>query len=217
MAFIAYYRVSTSKQGESGLGLEAQQEAVKRYLKDDPESLIAEYTEVESGTKVYRPELEKAVEHAKREKATLIIAKLDRLYRSVYGISSLMNSGVQFVSLDAPFADKFNLHILAAVAEFEAERISERIKAALAAKRARGESLGNMDNLRKYGLKGHATMKKQANQFAANILPIIKELQDAGYTTLAEIAHILNMRGIKTARNGKWHPNTVKRVLERPI
>ena len=123
MGYIAYYRVSTTKQGESGLGLEGQKEAVSRFLKDKSEPLIASYTEVESGTKVQRPKLDLAVEHAKRTKSVLVIAKLDRLYRSVYGISSLMNSGVEFVACDMPLADKFSIHIFAAVAEWKLQDI----------------------------------------------------------------------------------------------
>src|SRR5438309_5478229 len=141
--YIAYYRVSTDKQGESGLGLEAQQEAVRRVARNVV--VLAEFTEVETAKKSNtsnRPELQAAIEEAKRRSATLLIAKLDRLARNVYFISGLMESGVDFVAVDMPHANRLTIHILAAVAEHEREMISQRTRAALAAKKARGFTLG---------------------------------------------------------------------------
>ena len=141
--FVAYYRVSTDKQGKSGLGLEAQQTAVKRWLDGGTWKLLASFTEVESGKRVQRPELAKALAYCKRHKATLLIARLDRLARNVHFISGLMEAKVKFVAVDMPEATPFMLHIYAAVAQEEARAISARTKAALAAAKARGKRLGS--------------------------------------------------------------------------
>jgi DNA invertase Pin-like site-specific DNA recombinase len=140
--FVAYYRVSTDKQGQSGLGLQAQREAVMNYLNGGTWTLVAEHTEVESGKRNARPELEKALAACRRHKAKLVIAKLDRLSRNLHFITSVMESGVEFIACDNPHANKLTIHILAAVAEHEREAISERTKAALAAAKARGKKLG---------------------------------------------------------------------------
>ena len=137
---VAYFRVSTRKQGESGLGLEAQQSCVADFARYGQHEIIAVYQEIETGKRSDRPELAKAISHAKRAKATLVIAKLDRLARNVHFLSGLMESRVDFVCCDNPNANRLTLHILAAVAEDEARRISERTKAALAAYKARGGS-----------------------------------------------------------------------------
>jgi DNA invertase Pin-like site-specific DNA recombinase len=131
--FVAYYRVSTDKQGQSGLGLQAQHQAVMNYLNGGPWTLVAEHTEVESGKRNARPELQKALAACRRHKAKLVIAKLDRLSRNLHFITSVMESGVEFIACDNPHANKLTIHILAAVAEHEREAISERTKAALAA------------------------------------------------------------------------------------
>src|SRR4051812_34693876 len=141
--WVAYYRVSTQKQGNSGLGLDAQRDAVLGYLNGGDWQLVAEFTEVESGKKNDRPELAKALATCRRIGATLIIAKLDRLARNVAFVSNLMEAGVEFVAVDMPMANKLTVHILAAVAEHEREMISARTKAALAAARARGVRLGH--------------------------------------------------------------------------
>ena len=141
--FIAYFRVSTDRQGKSGLGLEAQREAVMTYLNGGRWSLVDEFTEVESGKHSDRPELAKALAACKKRKAKLVIAKLDRLSRNLAFIAALMESGVEFVAVDMPHATKLTIHILAAVAEHEREMISERTKAALAAAKKRGQRLGN--------------------------------------------------------------------------
>src|SRR5438034_2208200 len=139
---IAYFRVSTAKQGESGLGLEGQATAVEAYSKQTGKPIVARYTEVESGKRADRPELARALAHAKRSKATLVVAKLDRLSRNVEFLAKVMNSGCEFAAADMPAANRFMLHVMAAVAEHEAKAISERTKSALAAYKARGGKLG---------------------------------------------------------------------------
>src|SRR6476660_1180485 len=140
--FVAYYRVSTDRQGRSGLGLEAQQKAVIDFLNGGASELVGEFVEVESGKKSDRPELARAIEACRKHKARLVIAKLDRLSRNLAFVATLMDSGVEFVAVDNPHANKLTIHILAAVAEHEREAISERTKAALAAAKARGKRLG---------------------------------------------------------------------------
>jgi DNA invertase Pin-like site-specific DNA recombinase len=147
--FVAYYRVSTDKQGQSGLGLDGQRQAVMNYLNGGPWRLVAEHTEVESGKRNARPELQKALAACRRHKAKLCIAKLDRLSRNLAFIATLMDSGVEFVATDNPHANKLTIHILAAVAEHEREAISQRTKAALAAAKARGKKLGGRNVLRR--------------------------------------------------------------------
>ncbi len=218
--FIAYFRVSTDRQGQSGLGLDAQRKTVMDYLNGGNWQLVGEYTEVESGKRNDRPELADALDACKRQKAKLVIAKLDRLARNVHFISGLMESGVDFVAADMPEANKLTVHLLAAVAEHEREQISARTKAALAAARARGKRLGwampeRKHEQRQAALKGADAVANKANTFAANIAPIIREVQAAGIETLQGIADALNARGIKTAMGAGWHANTVRRVLQR--
>ena len=220
--FVAYYRVSTDRQGRSGLGLEAQQKVVMDFLNGGNWSLTAEFVEVESGKRSDRPELAKALVACKRNKATLVIAKLDRLARNVAFISGLMESKVDFVAADMPEANKLTVHIMAAMAEHEREQISARTKAALAAAKARGRKLGWAIPDRKgeqeaAARKGVSVRMQQADAFAANVLPIIRDIEAAGVTTLQGIADALNARGIKTARGGTWHPTTVRNVLRRQL
>jgi len=218
--FIAYYRVSTDRQGKSGLGLEAQREAVETFLNGGNWQLVGEHTEIESGKRNDRPELAEALDACRRQKAQLVIAKLDRLARNVHFISGLMESGVDFVAADMPEANKLTVHLLAAVAEHEREQISARTKAALAAARARGKRLGwampeRQHEQRQAALKGAEAVADKADTFAANVAPIIREVQAAGITTLQGIADALNARGIKTARGRQWAPATVRNVLLR--
>ena len=213
--FVAYYRVSTHGQGRSGLGLEAQRSAVRAYLDGGRWSLIAEFTEIESGKKNDRPKLLEAMRAAKRHKATLVIAKLDRLARSVAFIAQLMEAGVEFIAVDMPAANKLTVHILAAVAEHEREAISQRTKAALAAAKARGVRLGNPTNLETAQQNSRTVRSKTSEQFVQNAMPIIKEIQATGLSSLRDITAALNARGVKTARGGEWHPTQVKRVLDR--
>ena len=169
---IPYYRVSTRKQGESGLGLEAQQSCVADFARYGQHEIIATYQEIETGKRADRPELTKAIAHSKRAKATLVIAKLDRLARNVHFLSGLMESRVDFVCCDNPHANRLTLHILAAVAEDEARRISERTKAALAAYKARGGRLGTPANLTpEAGRRGAAATRAKARTAYAAVLP----------------------------------------------
>ena len=212
--FVAYYRVSTDQQGASGLGLEAQRSAVAAYLDGGPWRLVAEHTEVESGKRADRPELAKALAACRKHKAKLVIAKLDRLSRNLAFIATLMDSGVEFVAVDNPHANKLTIHILAAVAQHEREAISERTKAALAAAKARGKRLGNprLASVRKVAV---AANRKAADAFAANVRPIIREIQASGVSSFQGIARALAARGVSTARGGRWTARMVINVLAR--
>jgi DNA invertase Pin-like site-specific DNA recombinase len=217
--FVAYYRVSTKRQGQSGLGLEAQQTAVRDYLNGGNWSLVAEVTEVESGKRKDRPKLQEALALCRLHGATLIIAKLDRLARNVAFISQLMEGEVDFVACDFPKANRLTVHILAAVAEHEREAISARTKAALAAAKARGVKLGNdgsnLANRKKGAVCGAASRKAAADQRAADVMPVIRELRSNGISSLRQIASALNERSIPAARGGAWSPAQVLRVMQR--
>lgn len=212
--FVSYIRVSTAQQGRSGLGLEAQQKAVRDYLNGGSWELVAEFVEVESGKRTDRPELDKAIKAARKAGATLIIAKLDRLARDVHFISGLMKAGVEFTAVDMPAANRLTIHILAAVAEHEREMISARTKAALQAVKARGVKLGNPTNLDVAQANSRAVRVARAEQHAANILPIVRQIQAAGATSLRAVAAALNSRGVRTPRGGEWSANQVKRVID---
>ena len=217
--FIAYYRVSTDKQGRSGLGLAAQHKAVADYLGGNGWELIAEFQEVESGKRNGRPELEKALALCKAEKAVLVVAKMDRVgRRASYVLNLLDNSGVKFKFVEMPHASDLEIGVRAVVAQEEGRLISERTKAALAEKKRQlakeGKRLGNPRP--KASLKrATASRKAKAALHAQNVLPIIKEVQESGITSLAGIARALDARGMPTARSGAWHANSVRRILER--
>ena len=215
---VAYTRVSTQRQGQSGLGLEAQREAIGRHSAATGRPVVAWYTEVESGRKSDRPELAKALAHARRGRAALVIAKLDRLARNVAFLANLMEAGVEFVACDQPSANRLTIHILAAVAEDEARRISDRTKVALAAARARGVVLGR-DNLTAEGrARGRAESARVRSERAdadhAPILPLVNELRAAGLSQRA-IADRLNGDGHLTRAGKPWHQVAVKRLLGR--
>jgi DNA invertase Pin-like site-specific DNA recombinase len=210
--FVAYFRVSTDRQGKSGLGLDAQREAVMNYLNGGRWSLVDEFTEVESGKRSDRPELEKALAACKKLKAKLVIAKLDRLSRNLAFIAALMESGVEFVAVDIPHANKLTIHILAAVAQHEREMISERTTAALAAAKKRGQRLGN-PSIAEAAKLGRAALKANARRFAANVRPIIDEIMRAGATSHNAIAAKLNERNVRTARGGTWTHVQVGAIL----
>jgi DNA invertase Pin-like site-specific DNA recombinase len=218
--FVAYYRVSTAKQGRSGLGLEAQQEAVRSYLNGGAWQLVDEVVEVESGERNDRPKLAEALRLCRLHGATLIIAKLDRLARNVAFISNLMESGVEFTAVDFPQANRLTVHILAAVAEHEAKAISTRTRDALAAAKARGKKLGgdrgNLPTVAKEGAKASVAARiAKANNRASDLAAIIEELKASGAVSLRQIAAELNARGIRTARGKEWSAVQVQRVLER--
>ena len=212
--FVAYMRVSTDKQGRSGLGLEAQEAAVAAYAQAQGGDILGRLIEVESGKRNDRPELAAALALCRKQKATLIIAKLDRLARNVAFIAGLMESGVDFIAVDMPSATRLTIHILAAVAEHEREMISARTKAALQARKARGGLLGAPDPTIGSAI-GVARVKARAAAHADNVMPIIDSVRSSGVETLAGIAAALNARGIKSARGGIWHPATVARVIGR--
>ena len=216
--FVAYYRVSTQRQGRSGLGLEAQQTAVRDYLNGGDWRLVAEVTEVESGKRSDRPKLAEALKLCRLHGAALIIAKLDRLARNVAFISNLMESGVEFHAVDFPQANRLTVHILAAVAEHEAKVISERTKAALAAAKRRGVKLGGYRGTTMTKAMRRAAAEavaKRVDARATDLAPIIAELRAAGATSLRAIAAGLNERSIPTARGGQWSAVQVSRVLGR--
>jgi DNA invertase Pin-like site-specific DNA recombinase len=214
----SYLRVSTTGQGKSGLGIDAQRAAVARFAEAEGFTIVAEHVEVETGKGSdaldRRPQLRSALAEARRLKCAVVVAKLDRLSRDVHFISGLMAHRVPFVVADlGPTADPFMLHIYAALAEKERAMISSRTKAALAAAKARGVKLGG-PNVAAAGAKGAASQKAEADRFAANVLPIIAPLRKEG-ATLRAIADILNRRGIATARGGKWFATQVAQILGR--
>ena len=205
MKFIVYYRVSTQRQGQSGLGLEAQKHACAHY------DIVAEYTEVESGKKANRPELAKALAHAKEVGATLLIAKLDRLARNVHFITGLLEAGVPITCADMPEADRTFLQMAAVFAEWEGRRISERTKAALDAAKRRGVKLGSPDPAK----GGSVTGKQRASataQVAPQAMPVINALRKAGQS-LRAIASALNEAQIPTAMGGQWHASSVRNLI----
>ena len=216
---IGYVRVSTGRQGRSGLGLEAQREAIRGFAKAEGFSLGGIFTEVETGKGAdaleRRPQLSAALEEARRCKCPVVVAKLDRLSRDVHFISGLMAHRVPFIAAElGPDVDPFILHLFAALAEKERAMISARTKAALAAAKARGVKLGGpkLKVARKNAL---ATIKANADRHAANVLPVIHEIQKSGASTLRDLAEALNARGISTARSGKWYAASVRNVLSR--
>jgi DNA invertase Pin-like site-specific DNA recombinase len=221
--FISYLRVSTARQGVSGLGLEAQREAVAQHLNGGSWVLVQEVVEVESGKRNDRPALAEALRLCRKHRATLIIAKLDRLARNVHFISGLMESGVEFVAVDMPQANRFVVHILAAVAEQEAEAISKRTKAALEAAKARGTKLGGrrvtaerFSEIAKEGRKvASAVLRAKSAAHREELRPAIEEIKATGATSLRAIATELNSRDEPTPRGGRWSAVQVSRVLNR--
>jgi DNA invertase Pin-like site-specific DNA recombinase len=215
--FVSYLRVSTDKQGHSGLGIEAQRKAVEDFLNGGRWQLLREYVEIESGKRSARPQLLAALAHAKATGATVVIAKLDRLSRNVAFISNLMESGVEFTAADMPMANRLTVHVLAAVAEYEREMISQRTRAALAVAKARGTKLGNPNGARALRGRGNApavaAVKAAARAHVAQIMPVIEAVRAEGMTSLHAIADELNRRGILTRRNGRWYPTTVRNLL----
>jgi DNA invertase Pin-like site-specific DNA recombinase len=224
---IAYLRVSTKKQGASGLGLEGQRAAVEAYGRQTGAQIIAEYVEVESGKLADRPELAKALAHVRRNKAVLIVAKLDRLARNVAFTSAIMRAGVDFICCDNPNANKLTIHILAAVAEDEAERISARTKAALAVARRKGIKLGSArpghwkgrEDRRLVGARNGAKASgavstKAATEAYQDLRPTVAELRERGLS-LRAIAKELNEQGHTTRRGRVWNPVQVARLVDR--
>lgn len=220
MKIIAYYRVSTGRQGKSGLGLDAQRQAVQAFASQSRGKIVGEYREIETGTnKRNRPTLKQAIAHARAIKATLVIAKLDRLARNVHLVSGLLESKVDFVACDQPHANKLTIHILAAVAEAEAEAISQRTRDALAAAKRRGVKLGNPENLTaearaKGAIAGAAKRRANAVDGYAHILPTMQRMRSEG-RSLAYIAQRLNDDGHTTAKGAAWSATQVMRAMQR--
>ncbi len=217
---IAYLRVSTNKQGKSGLGIEAQRAAIARFVEAEGLDLLGEHIEIETGKGSdaldRRPVLRETLALARKAKASVVVAKLDRLSRDVAFIANLMAQRVAFIVTElGTDADPFMLHIYAALAQKERAMISERTRVALAQKKAQGAMLGNRTNLPIAQAMGAAATQAVANTFAANVVPLVRDLQAAGLTTTRAIAEALNVRGIRTARGGEWHHSTVRNLLAR--
>jgi DNA invertase Pin-like site-specific DNA recombinase len=216
--FVAYYRVSTEKQGRSGLGLDAQRKAVEDYLNGGKWDLAAEFTEIESGKNSDRPALAKALQACRVYGARLVIAKLDRLSRDAHFLLGLEKAGVDFVAADMPHANRLTVGIMAMVADEERRMISARTRAALAEAKKRGKKLGGFrgkvitPEARAASLR---TRQERSQAKARDLVPIIEELKAAGAISLRQIAAGLNAKGIKTARGGEWSAGQVQRLIER--
>jgi DNA invertase Pin-like site-specific DNA recombinase len=217
---VAYYRVSTQRQGRSGLGIEAQRAAVARFANQEGIALIGHFTEVETGKGSdaldRRPQLAEALAVARLERCPVIVAKLDRLSRDVAFVAGLMANRVPFVVAElGADADPFMLHLYAALAEKERRLISERTRAALALRKQSGKKLGNPTNARDAATKGRRVSIDEADRFAERVLPLIHSLQAAGVTSLRGIARTLNERGVRTARGGTWQVSNVRNLVQR--
>ncbi len=216
---ITYIRVSTSQQGRSGLGIEAQRQALSQFAQAEGFEVAREFVEVETGKGAdamdRRPQLRAALAAARKQRCHVGVAKLDRLSRDVHFISGLMSHKVPFLVAElGPDVDPFVLHLFAALAEKERSLISTRTRQALTAAKARGVTLGNpkLHVARKNAVEA---VKAEADRYATNVLPIIREAQKAGATTLRQIAEALNARGVTTARGGQWYATSVSNVLNR--
>ncbi len=221
MKVVAYYRVSTTGQGRSGLGLDAQRSAVAAYCGGRGYEIVGEFTEIESGKVDRRPELTKAMHLAKVTGATLVVAKLDRLSRNVAFLAALQESNAPFVAADLPEANELTIHIMAAVAQAERKAISRRTKEALAMAKAKGIRLGNPNGAAALARAGQgntaslAAIKHGAERFASDLRPILADMLASGFTTLRSLAAEFNRRGIVTRRGGKWYAATVRDLLLR--
>jgi DNA invertase Pin-like site-specific DNA recombinase len=217
--FISYLRVSTERQGRSGLGLEAQRRAVEDFLNGGHWTVIKEFVEVESGKRDDRPQLAEALQLCKLTGAKLVIAKLDRLSRDAHFLLGLQKAGVPFVAADMPEANEMVVGIMAVVAQAERKMISERTKAALAVAKRRGVKLGNPNGAQHLvGLGNGAAIAKvrdNAERRSESLRPVIAEIRGVGITSVRGICAELNARGILTPRQGNWHPTSVARLLER--
>ena len=221
MQIISYLRVSTARQGVSGLGLEAQRAAVAAFASAGAHSIVTEFLEVESGSKNARPQLTAALAACRLHRATLVIAKLDRLARNVAFIANLMDGGVEFVACDLPHANRLTLHLLAAIAEHEREMISQRTKAALQAAKARGARLGNpngaaalLDGCAAAARASVVARRARAAQHAAAVGPMLATLLGAGMNS-RELAREMNRRGVPAPSGGAWYEGQVRRSMTR--
>ena len=207
--YFAYYRVSTGRQGVSGLGLDAQRAAASTFVRTNGGHIRGEFTEIESGRKCERPELNQALNACRDQGAILLIAKLDRLARNVHFISGLLEAGIRFIAVDMPNADRFMLHVYAAMAEEEARRISERTRQALAAAKARGVELG------KNGKVLALENARAADRFAATVGKHIEFLRGTCGLTFEQTAARLNEEGVETFRGKRWHASTAYTTYQR--
>ena len=216
--FVAYLRVSTTQQGRSGLGLEAQRDTVQQFVAGRGVIIAPEYVEVESGKRNERPELLKALKQCKLTGATLVVAKLDRLSRNAAFLMTMRDSGVQFVAADMPEANTLTIGIMAVMAQHEREMISQRTKAALAASKARGTKLGgkraNSPDVTLYQAQATSAKVAKANALAGELKDTLEALKGEGLS-LAAMAQRLNEAGIKSSRGGLWSATTVMRVVNR--
>jgi DNA invertase Pin-like site-specific DNA recombinase len=217
---IAYLRVSTRQQGQSGLGIEAQRTALARFAEAEGMTLLGEYVEVETGKGSdaldRRPQLAAALAAARTAKCSVLVSKLDRLLRDVAFVSGLMAQRVPFIVAElGRDADPFMLHLYAALAEKERRLISERTKAALAAKKASGHRLGNPRNIGAAGVLGRTMQIAVADQFVEGLMPVVQAIRGSGAATLEAITVALNQRGIRSARGGRWHASSVANLLAR--
>lgn len=217
--YVSYLRVSTDKQGRSGLGLEAQRNSIHSYLKGSDGELLGEYVEVESGKNTSRPKLTEALKHCRLTGATLVIAKLDRLSRNAHFLLTLQEEGVKFVAADMPEANNLTVGIMALVAQQEREAISKRTKEALRQAKERGQKLGNPNGAAHLRGRGNSeaveSVRRNADEFAESLRESLKELIDDGVTSARGIAKRLNQMGILTARGGQWHQSTVSNLMKR--
>ena len=215
MRYVAYYRVSTRRQGESGLGLEAQRAAVLSFAGGCGSTILSEHTEIESGAVSDRPKLMEAMAVCRRNGATLLIAKLDRLSRDAHFLLGLEKAGIEFVAADMPNANRLTVGIMAIIADEERRMISARTKAALAAAKARGVVLGGRRGDRMIDhAAGTAALVAKADAVAADVGPMAGALRAQG-KTLGQIAAVFASRGIRTPRGGEWTPTAVRNVLAR--
>lgn len=216
---VAYFRVSTARQGRSGLGLDAQRKAVGDYLNGGLWELVGEFVEIESGKLDARPQLEQALSLCELTGATLVVAKLDRLSRNVAFLATLQDSGVRFVAADMPEANELTIHIMAAVAQAERKAISRRTKEALAAAKARGVRLGgnrgNLADLRKGPAASAAVRAKASAERATKVLKHVEAARAEGASSLRLVARALNDKGITPPRGGKWSAAQIARVIAR--
>lgn len=221
MKIVGYLRVSTAKQGQSGLGLDAQRSAIEEYSRRQNARLMKTFIEVESGKNNERPELSKALHLAKVTGATVVIAKIDRLSRNAAFLLTLRDSGVNFIAADMPDANELTVGILAVIAQHERKAISERTREALKAAKARGKKLGNPNGaaaLRRAAMGNVASLKSirwKADQHAANLRPVIESLREEGIESLGQIAQALNERGMRCPRGATWYRSSVRNLIRR--
>lgn len=219
--FVAYERVSTARQGRSGLGLEVQRKAIDEFATSREAEVIGRFTEIESGGRIDRPELDNALTMAKLTGATLVIAKLDRLSRNAAFLLTLRDSGVRFLAVDMPEANDLTIGVMALIAQYEREAISKRTSEALVAAKARGVKLGNpngaaaLRRAHENGVAFRQTVTWNADAFAQELAPVLASIRREGHTTLRAVAKELNIRGIRTRRGGQWQVSNVRNLFMR--